>query len=247
MSRAKCFAVCVSLLAAASTANAQITSREPKIPISGSKIESFVPPGYKIEERIDRDFEGDGRTDAALLIVPQCNDFDHPLEEANCKSEGRNLVIVLRTSPGAYKLSVSKNVVSGVGSHGDTFGGMTARGRALRFEGGSSSCAGQTGGTHIYTYRYQSGDWFLIGADDRTWKLSMECGGTAIASRLCPKLKLRAGEECIQLDRSIHYNASAQELTWTIRDATDGERTVVVRERLPRAPLRRLVDEPFEF
>jgi hypothetical protein len=77
--------------------------------------------------------------------------------------------------------------------------------------------------------------------------MSSECGGDPIGSRLCPKLELRAGEECIQLDRSINYNASAQELTWTIRNASDDERTVVVRERFPRARLRRLVEEPFEF
>jgi hypothetical protein len=236
---------------AASPVIAQGTSRAPSIPSSAKSVERFVPPGYEIETRIDRDLDGDGQQDAALLLVPICDDALGSVETFDCKAEGRMLVIVLRNRHGAFDLSVRKSISSSVGHNGDSFAGMTARGRTLRFGGGTWSCAGQTGVVYTSSYRYQAGDWFLIGTDEQEWMRTTECGDGPIGSKLCPQLTLLPGEDCIELDRSINYSTSTQVLKWTIRSITAGGddkvRHVVVRERFAPSQLKRLVDEAFEF
>jgi len=238
-----------ALAMAAHPVIARSVPQEPTIPSSGPSVESFVPRGYEIETRIDRDLDGDGKRDAAMLLVPICDASQSPQEVGRCQADGRLLVIVLRRR--GFDLSARVPISSDVGPHGDSSSGMTARGRTLRFSGGSSSCAGQNYSLATLSYRYRSGDWFLIGLDDQEWRQTTECGGGPIGTTLCPKLTLRTGEDCIGLDRSIDYSTSTQELRWTIRSITAGgdekERRVVVRERFAPSPLGRLVERPPGF
>ena len=226
----------------------------PRIPESGAKIETFVPPGYQIEQKEEVDLDGDGLRDAALLIVPDCEAKRDasPQEQEQCWADGRMLVIVFRKVEGGYRLSVGKEIRSDVGNHGDHFGGMKVHGRTLSFGGGSSSCAGQVGGDSSFQYRYQDRDWFLIGRTEETWHRSTECdGGQLHANRdFCPELKLGRSEVCVGLIYSVNYITSVQESKWSIEPAEDRdgkERTIVIRKKFARGPLERLVDITFEF
>jgi len=225
----------------------------PRIPESGATIDSFVPPGYQIEQKEEVDLDGDGLRDAALLIVPDCEakrDVS-PLEQEQCFADGRMLVIVFRKVEGGYRLSVSKEIRSDVGNHGDHFSGMKVRGRTLSFGGGSFSCAGQVGGDSSFQYRYQDGDWFLIGRTEATWHRSTECDGGQSNRDFCTELKVGRSEVCVALTLSVNYITSMQESKWSIESAADSadgkERTIVTRKKFAREPLKRLVDETLEF
>jgi hypothetical protein len=220
--------------------------RRPPFPASGPTVESFVPPGYTIERREESDFDGDGLRDAALLLVPACEGVEEVLPAENCRSDGRMLVIVLGTAPGGYRLAIAKPIVSTVGPHGGSFGGMKVRGRTLTFAGAHSSCAGQAGESGTETFRFQNGDWFLIGRTESTWHQSTACGGGPIGTGLCPELTLRPGEACVRRDRSWNLLTSMQESKWSIQpedgDTEGKEREVVQRRKFPQAPLPRLAD-----
>ena len=197
----------------------------------------------------------DGLSDAALLIVPgDCEaKHDSPLEQEQCWADGRMLVIVFRKAKGGFRLSVSKEIRSDVGPHGDHFNGMKIHGRTLSFGGGSFSCAGQVGEDWTDQYRYRDGDWFLIGVKQETWHRSTECDGGQFDQNLdfCPELKLGRSEVCLSLTRSANYVTAMQEFKWSVEPLADRdngkERTIILREKFPREPLKRLVDDTFFF
>ncbi|HEY2558152.1 MAG TPA: hypothetical protein VGI48_00405 [Caldimonas sp.] len=223
---------------------------------SGTTIESFVPPQHRIAVKVEADFDGDGLRDAALLVVPDCKELaeSSPLEREQCEADGRMLVVVFRQAKGGYRLSIAKEIPSGVGNHGDHFEGMKLRGRTLSFGGGGSSCAGGSGGEQSYQFRYQAGEWVLIGTTQSSWMRSTECGGEGFDRNrnFCPELELGRGEVCVEVSRSANFNTSIQESTWSIQPTGSGraeqsERTVVQRKRFDRKPLVRMTDIALEF
>jgi hypothetical protein len=224
------------------------------IPESGATIDTFLPPGYQIEQKEEVDLDGDGLRDAALLIVPgDCEaKHDSVQEQEQCWADGRMLVIVFRKPKGGFRLSVSKEIRSDVGNHGDHFDGMKVRGRTLLLGGGSFSCAGQVGDNWTSQYRYQDRDWFLIGERQKTWHRSTECdGGQFDQNRdFCPELKLGSSDVCLEVTRSANYMTSTQDFRWWIEPVADRDnkgRTVIIRGKFAREPLKRLADETFFF
>jgi len=237
-------------------AKAERDAGSPRIPKSGATTNRFVPPQHHIASKLDADLDGEGLRDAALLVVPDCKDVPEESVQQleQCEADGRMLVIVFREAKGGYRLSMSKGIPSGVGNHGDHFGGMKLRGRTLSFEGGGSSCAGSTGGDDAFQFRYQARDWFLIGTRQTRWVLSTECSSTSFDRNrdFCPELKLGRSEVCVQVVRSTNFNTSTQESIWSIEPATgngfqESERTIVQRKRLARKPLVRLADITLDF
>jgi hypothetical protein len=223
---------------------------------SGPTIESFVPPQHHIATKIEADLDGDGLRDAALLVVPDCTEVaqSSPLEREQCEPDGRRLVIVFRQAKGGYRLSITKAIPSGVGNHGDHFNGMKLRGRTLSFGGGGFSCAGSSGGEQSFQFRYQGGEWLLIGSTETSWMRTTECGGEDFDRNrtFCPELELGRGEVCTDVRRSANFNTSILESTWSIQPAgssyaDDNERTVVQRKRFERKPLVRMADIVLEF
>jgi hypothetical protein len=249
---------CVALLLGASCAcaHAEGDVGSSRIRQSGPAIESFVPPQHHIATKIEADLDGDGLRDAALLVVPDCTEVaeSSPLEQEQCEADGRRLVIVFRQAKGGYRLSITKEIRSGVGNHGDHFGGMKLRGRTLSFGGGGFSCAGSSGGEQSFQFRYQGGEWLLIGSTETSWMRTTECGGESFDRNrnFCPELELGRGEVCIEVRRSANFNTSILESTWSIQPAgsnyaEDNERTVVQRKHFDRKPLVRLADIDLEF
>ena len=238
----------LGLALAASTARAEGGAQPPVLPRSGPTLESFVPPGFRIEQQEERDLDGDGRPDAVFQIVPVCEGVDDDVRATEtCEAQGRVLVIVFREAAGGYRLSIAAPIASNVGPHGDSFSGFELKGRTLVLRGGEASCAGQSGSEWTGFYRFQQGDWYRIGTLESRWHRSDECGKDPDGS-LCPRLKLRGGEFCTERNVSTNHNTSMEESRWTVTtDAEEKERQVVVRRRLPRAPLQRLADENLGF
>jgi hypothetical protein len=209
-------------------------------------VGSFVPSGYEMEQALYGDFAGAGHRDAALLIVPECDTAEGASagrEQQECKAEGRVLVILFQTVARGYRLSAAARVASTISNHGDTFGGMTARGRTLVFSGAWSSCAGQSGNSDSVQYRFQNGEWLLIGRDTSSWNRGA-CGGDLADPGVCndlPANRLRPGEVCVEVDRSTNYSTARTEALYSVVPATErdvGEaRTVVIRR--PANPLPR--------
>jgi hypothetical protein len=215
---------------------------------------AFVPNGYVIEQQEEADFNEDGQRDVALLVVPECPETEAPTgsaDQTSCRAEGRLLAILFRQGESGYRLSVTNAVSSGVGVHGDHFDGMKVHGRTLSLSGGGSSCAGQVGNNATFQFRFQDGDWYLIGTVERMWHLSDECdgGGFDANATYCAELKLPSTQACTEVSRSTNFNTSAQEATWTVVPIADREkeRKVVRREAVPRKPLRRLATENMNF
>jgi hypothetical protein len=242
---------------ATGTATAAASISEPAgsiIPQNGNGIADVVPKGYVVEQQQEADFNEDRLPDVALLLVPACEQADvvpGSLEQASCRAEGRLLAIVFRRHEGGYRLSVSNAVSSGVGVHGDHFEGMQVRGRTLSLAGVSFSCAGQEGGGMTYIYRFQDGDCFLIGTEEKRWHRPGGCDRDAVdANPLCPELKLPATQSCEEVRRSTNFNTAVEETTFTVvmAGADDGQgRRLVRRKSIPRSPLRRLATEKIEF
>jgi len=70
-----------------------------KIPAEGKSVSDFVPPGWKLEEQVTGDLNGDSVPDYALKLVedkPAKNSDDFPNERQ------RALVILLRTRTVSY-------------------------------------------------------------------------------------------------------------------------------------------------
>jgi len=214
---------------------ASAVTTPPRIPVSGKTVEAFVPEGYEVFDRKEADFDGDGRMDVALgLQVADDNGaYENP----------RPLVILFRQADGSYRLSArSDGAISTVppGAHGDGFAGIQVKGRSIVLTSGGFSRAGASGGEHTDIYRFQGGDWYLIGTVEHQW--NREDGGVS-----CPGVTLKPGEVCDDLTTSWNLNTSLAESRAEVvhGNPDDGDaptRSVVRRSRFPRAPLKRLQD-----
>ena len=162
-------------------------------------------------------------------------------------------MIVFGDSGGGYQLSVARELPSGVGIHGDSFVGMKVHGRTLSIESRGSSCAGAQYGERIEQFRYQQGDWYLIGeVDEQGWRYP-DCGGGEDRRRreFCPELSLPSTEACDEVSRSINYSTFTEEDRWSIGpagdDAGDKTRTRIIRKKLPRQALKSLGDLHIDY
>lgn len=225
---------------------------EPVAPVANAAIQAFLPAEHVIEQLEEVDLDEDGLRDAVLLGVPACSESADDLPtRAQCRADGRFLLILFRQPDGSHRRSVSVGIQSGVGVHGDHFDRMQVRGRTVSLSGVGSSCAGQTGGGDTYQYRFQNGDWYLIGHVEHRWHLSDECDTESfdVNQHLCPELQLSAHEACVDVERSTNFNTATQESKWSVtpRSGEGSERTVIRRKPVPRQALRALRDEKISF
>ena len=152
-------------VSASQTVWAQNYGDRPRVPGRAATLEALVPPGYVIESKFDVDLDGDGLPDVAMLIAPKCSDVaDQGFPaDAECIAEGRMLVVALQIPKGGWQLSISKPIDSGIGPHGDHFYGLDVRGRTLSLKGGEFATTGSRGSERTLQFRYQRGEWVLIG------------------------------------------------------------------------------------
>src|SRR5262249_16767124 len=207
----------------------------PRIPASGKTVEAFVPAGYEIFSRKEADFDGDGRMDVALglQVADETGAYENP----------RPLVILFRQADGSYRVSGRSDgaiVTVPPGAHPDGFSGIQVKGRSIVLTYGGFSRAGAAGSEHTAIYRFQSGDWFLIGAVEHQWNRGE--GGM-----ICPDVTLNAGEVCDDLTTSWNLNTSRVESRAEVVHGNPDEgdaptRTVIRRSRVPKTPLQRLRD-----
>lgn len=207
----------------------------PRIPLSGKTVEAFVPKGYEIFDRKEADFDGDGQIDVVLglQVADEIAAYDNP----------RPLIILFRQPDGSYRLSARSDqaiYTTPPGAHGDSFYGICVKGRSILLSTGGISRAGASGGEQTEIYRFQSGDWYLIGTVDHQWN-RVEDGVE------CPGITLKPGEVCDDLTVSRNLNTSQVEFRAEVvrGNPDDGDaptRTVIRRQAIPRTALQRLED-----
>jgi hypothetical protein len=155
----------------------------------------------------------------------------------------RPLIILFRQPDASYRLSARSDRAidtTSPGAHGDSFYGIRVRGRSILLSSGGFSRAGASGGELTEIYRFQSGDWYLIGTIDREW--NREGGGVE-----CPGITLKPEEVCDDLTISRNLNTSQVEFRAEVArgNLDDGDvptRTVIRRQAIPRTALQRLED-----
>ncbi|WP_432664507.1 hypothetical protein R9X47_28760 [Wukongibacter baidiensis] len=120
--------------------------------IVAKSIEEFIPKGWAILDLAEGDLNKDGINDKAFII--------EPIDKSTLQ---RNLLIVFGNKDGTYTLSISSKQAILLSNEGGTFGDpfldiCVDRGSVLiKFMGGSIRWH------QYYRFRYQDGDWYLIG------------------------------------------------------------------------------------
>lgn len=196
----------------------------PRIPATGRRVADFIPAGYGILPggKAIGDLNRDSRPDVALVLRPLAEDSTgNPID----RLPPRLLLVLLRTPAGYALAAQSAQLIrckGGGGAGGDPFESMAIEQGVLTvFPSGGSSARG-----HITTkFRYQHGDFYLIGESRVSYHTSRFCG---LAGRQLQETNFVTGE----------YRAEI-----------DSERCrplVRKRGRRPPQPLRRLADYAVE-
>jgi hypothetical protein len=148
----------------------------PVIRAAGHSLGDFIPAGWKMIGSAAGDLNGDARSDAAIVIesndsAMEVREFDVPNATPD-RMKPRILIILFRdSSADRYRLAAQNNTFILRSSEGNNFdpfvdeGGITIAGRVLniRFYGGGWDRFAVT-----YRFRYQDGEFTLIGADNIT-------------------------------------------------------------------------------
>ena len=204
--------------------NVAALAEVPPSPRFGTAVESFIPTGYSPIAQEQADFNGDGRLDVVLVVASKADpDADRPL------------LILFRRPSGGFVLShrsdraIPERATGGIASP-DGFAGLRVeRNTFLIAEYGGSSVRSST----RWRFRFQDGDWFLIGETLRLDGAGVEC--------LNPKL---AGDrECLGYQIDTNFLTGRQIIKHDYHDlAADQDRTQMIRRTVRVEKLVRLVD-----
>jgi hypothetical protein len=131
------------------------------IPKTGKTIASFIPKGYDTITVAKGDLNKDSKEDIVLVLHDKREDTADPGSEIN--ENHRPLVVLLKTDDGWKVGAKSVNVImcKGCGGvYGDPFNQITITNGVITIDqyGGSNWRWGYT-----YKFRYQEGEFYLIG------------------------------------------------------------------------------------
>ena len=93
-----------------------------KVPATAEKLAGFVPAGWKIEEQIDGDLNGDGIADHALKLI---EDKPAMAKDETMNERGRALVIVFEDKDGKFRNAAVANKLLQCASCGGAFYGVS--------------------------------------------------------------------------------------------------------------------------
>lgn len=187
-------------------------------PTNQAVFRDFVPPDYSVVLQNEADLNGDGLPDL-LLVLKKIGESDTP----------RPLVVLFQERAGQYALSIrTDKAIPESGSGGvastDGFDGikMTRNGFVISQFGGSS-----VRHSFDWKFRYQDGDWYLIGETELI-------GGPGVS---CPPIKRRKAPPCGAYKMDTNFLTRKQ-----IGTVYFDEGTYTVRRTTPKRDLIRLAD-----
>ena len=143
----------------------------PNIALHGEKVKNFVPAGYKIVSQAAGDLNGDRLPDIALHIKGIFKRFVTKREyQQEIDTNPRILLILFReNNKGGYRLAEQSNVfitTPDSPARAEPFRSMSIRNGILKLDFELWLSAGGWGATNAaYKFRYQQGQFFLIGVD----------------------------------------------------------------------------------
>jgi len=136
-----------------------------QVPLRAPTLNRFVPHGWRIEKRVDGDLDGNGSSDAALVLVE-----NKPAKDANgdATERDRALVIVLREKNDWKRVGISNSLLLGTRDGGAFYGIMETPVEVsildgvilINMEAGSREVEGTT---HKLRFDSKRGGVFLIG------------------------------------------------------------------------------------
>jgi len=197
---------------------AQEESPLPKIPKSGKEIQDFIPQGWEMLGRDEGDLNKDGLDDFVLALRNKAEEG----EDNKTEDLPRLLIILFRTPQGGLRLSASSDRAllcqKCGGVFGDPFQEVTVEKGAvvIKHFGGSTARWAS-----VNRFRYQKGEWFLIGKTYSTQNVFSKKGSTTDSNLLTG----------IVIQEKVSENGRSSRAV----------------KKLPNQTLPRLVDFSFDF
>lgn len=172
------FAICFSAANCIAQGNNEVLSHIPK---TGRSPKDFIPKGYDTLSVANGDLNKDGISDIVMVLSDVREDTaDMDTEIDRMK---RVLIILFRTSTGWELAGRSGNIIlcqKCGGIYGDPFSTMEVANNVLTIQhyGGSN-----WRWTYTHKFRYQSGDFFLIGKTTDAYSVFGGCDTIGMANK----------------------------------------------------------------
>lgn len=162
------FALIAALYSCALAQDEKVRIDKSRIPAVGTDVKDFVPPGWKIEEQITGDLNGDSQPDYALKLVE-----DKPAKDKDdvATERQRALVILLRNKDGKLARAAVTDTLLQCTSCGGAFYGVVEAPANVKIEKGVIIVEQDHGsreiGDETFRFRYEpeTGKFALIGFD----------------------------------------------------------------------------------
>jgi hypothetical protein len=142
-----------------------------RIPMEAKSINDFVPPGWKLEEQVAGDLNGDASPDYALKLV---EDKPAKTDDGDASERQRALVIVLKNKDGGLSRAAVTDRLLQCTRCGGAFYGVMESPATVKIEKGVLTVEQDHGSREMtdltYRFRYEPGSnrFALIGFDIRS-------------------------------------------------------------------------------
>jgi hypothetical protein len=167
---ASIFACAIVIVFAASHASAQEAGviDISKVPATAANLKSFVPAGWKLEEQIDGDLNGDGIADHAIKLI---EDKPAMAKDETMNERGRALVLVFEDKDGKFRNAAVADKLLQCASCGGAFYGVSPAPSNVKIQKGVLVVEQDHGSREVtdvtFRFRYdeQPNSFILIGFD----------------------------------------------------------------------------------
>ena len=155
----------LTLVLCVASATAQNDIKYPVIAAGPAKIDAFVPKGWHILDQVNGDLNKDGLPDAVVVVEQNSTRTATEKEMSGPEGLPRVLFVLFQTSDKKYQKAAQSNTICLMSDQGGVMGDPyqapeIAKGvLVVRMQGGSREMWHLT-----YRFRFQNGDFFLIGA-----------------------------------------------------------------------------------
>ena len=144
-------ALCL-LSAASVTGQGQVRLNKSRVPAVAANVKEFVPSGWKIEEQVSGDLNGDGIPDHALKLVE-----DKPLKDQDDQPSERSRALVVALAQKDEKLrraGIADRLLQCTRCGGQFYGGVDAESN-VSIEKGTLAVQQDNGGSELVNTTYQ--------------------------------------------------------------------------------------------
>ena len=202
----------------------------PVLPAHATRAEGFVPSGWRIEQQLRGDLNGDKREDLVLVLRQQDprNIVEHDGFGISPLDSNPRLLAIAWSTPGGYTLAAQNHTLitrheapnlSDVFEDGD--GVSIVRGTLRTTLFFFSNAGSWSTGSASYTFRWQDGAFALIGYDRNS--MMRNSGQTESVSINYATAKVRRASGSIETDgEQVRWEKLVSKKRWTLDSIGDG-------------------------